>query len=124
MRLLLDSQIVIWAMVDNKLLRPRVREAIARADLVHVSAASLWEIAIKRARGRLSVPDDLTDLIERAGFVPLAVTPRHGWAAGSLPRLHNDPFDRMIVAQAISEGLTIVTTDRRMREYGVPTLAA
>lgn len=124
MRLLLDSQVVIWAMIDTKLLRPDVRESIAAADVVHVSAASLWEIAIKRAKGRLSVPDDLIELIGRAGFTPLAITERHGWAAGSLPRLHNDPFDRIIVAQAIAEGLTIVTSDRRMREYGVPILAA
>ncbi len=124
MRLLLDSQVVIWAMVDAGLLRPLVRESIAAADIVHVSAASLWEIAIKRAKGRLDVPDDLIELIGRAGFVPLAITERHGWAAGSLPSLHSDPFDRMLVAQAMAEGLTIVTSDRRMRDYGVPILAA
>lgn len=124
MRLLLDSQILIWAMVDDARLRIHVREAMLTAEVVHVSAASIWEIAIKRQKGRLSVPDDLVDLVDRAGFHALSVTMEHGWLAGSLPRLHEDPFDRVIIAQAIAEGLTIATSDRRMHEYGVPVIAA
>lgn len=124
MRLLLDSQVLIWAMVDDIRLRAHVREAMLAADVVHVSAASVWEIAIKRAKGRLSVPDDLMERVAQAGFEALSVTLEHGWLAGSLPRLHDDPFDRVIVAQAIAEGLTIATSDRRMRDYGVPVLAA
>lgn len=124
MRLLLDSQVLVWVMVDDDRLREHVRDAIRSADLVQVSAASVWEIAIKRAQGRLSVPEDLIERIERAGFETLAVTSNHGWLAAALPRHHADPFDRMLVAQAISEGLTIATSDRRMREYGVPVIAA
>ncbi len=124
MRLLLDSQILIWAMVDDPRLRTHVREAMLTAEVVHVSAASIWEIAIKREKGRLTVPDDLIDRVDRAGFESLSVTIEHGWLAGSLPRLHDDPFDRVIVAQAIAEGLTIATSDRRMRDYGVPVIAA
>lgn len=124
MRLLLDSQILVWAMVDDDRLREHLREAIRTADVVHVSAASVWEIAIKREQGRLSVPDDLIDRINRAGFQTLSVTSDHGWLAAGLPRLHKDPFDRMLVAQAISEGLTIATSDRRLRDYGVPVIAA
>jgi len=124
MRLLLDSQILIWAMVDDPRLRTHVREAMLTAEVVHVSAASIWEIAIKREKGRLTVPDDLIDRVDRAGFESLSVTIEHGWLAGSLPRLHDDPFDRVIVAQAIAEGLTIATSDRRMSDYGVPVIAA
>lgn len=124
MRLLLDSQILIWAMADDARLRIHVREAMQTAEVVHVSAASIWEIAIKRQKGRLSVPDDLVDRVGQAGFQALPVTIEHGWLAGSLPHLHDDPFDRVIVAQAIAEGLTIATSDRRMREYGVPVIAA
>jgi PIN domain nuclease of toxin-antitoxin system len=124
MRLLIDSQILIWAMVDDARLRSHLREAMQAAEVVHVSAASIWEIAIKRRKGRLSVPDDLVERVDRAGFRALSVTIEHGWLAGSLPRLHDDPFDRVIVAQAIAEGLTIATSDRRIQAYGVPTIAA
>lgn len=124
MRLLLDSQVFVWTMADDARLGPRVRAAIRSADDVFVSAASIWEIAIKRARGRLTVPDDLIDRARGAGYETLPVTSDHGWLAGSLPLHHGDPFDRMIVAQAIAEGLTVATSDRRIREYGVPVLAA
>lgn len=123
MRLLLDTQVLIWILVDDRRLRPPIREAIATADVVHISAASIWEISIKRAQGRLSVPDDLLDRVRASAIEPLAVTMEHGWLAGGLPMHHTDPFDRAIVAQAISEGLTIVTSDRRIREYGIPVLA-
>lgn len=124
MRVLLDTQVLIWSLLDDPRLSTEIRRAIAAAELVNSSAASIWEIAIKRAQGRLSVPDDLLDRARRAGFEPLPISAEHGWLAGSLPRLHADPFDRVIVAQAITEGLTIATTDRRIIEYGVPVLAA
>ena len=124
MRLLLDSHVLVWTLADDARLKPSVRAVIRDADDVYVSAASIWEIAIKRAQGRLTVPDDLIDRLQLAGYEVLLVTASHGWLAGSLPMHHADPFDRMIVAQAISEGLTIATGDRRIREYGVPVLAA
>lgn len=124
MRLLLDSQILVWAMSDASRLKPAIRVSIDEADVSYVSAATFWEIAIKRARGRLDVPDDLFAFVGRAGFEVLDITSHHGWMAGSLPRLHGDPFDRVLVAQAIVEGLTLVTSDRRIQEYGVPVLAA
>jgi PIN domain nuclease of toxin-antitoxin system len=123
-RLLLDSQVFIWSMTDPSLIVPAIRRAIDDAAIVHVSAASFWEISIKRARGRLEVPDDLFAFVDRAGYEALDITSQHGWLAGSLPRLHGDPFDRVLVAQAIVEGLTIVTSDRRIQEYGVPVLFA
>ncbi len=124
MRLLIDSQVLIWILVDHPRLKPPIRELVTSADVVRVSAASIWEISIKRAQGRLSVPDDLLDRVRTSAIEPLAVTMEHGWLAGGLPMFHADPFDRLIVAQAISEGLTIVTSDRRIREYGVPVIAA
>jgi len=91
---------------------------------VWVSAVSPWEIEIKRAVGRLDAPDDVIDEIGRAGFSPLPITFEHGVAAGRLPLHHGDPFDRLLVAQAQLEGLTIVTRDPAFERYQVALLAA
>jgi PIN domain nuclease of toxin-antitoxin system len=123
-RLLLDTHVVLWWWDDDKRLSAEAREAVAVATDVRVSAASVWERGIKRALGRLDLPADYVDHVERAGFRPLAVTLRHAAAAGELPRHHDDPFDRMLVAQARLEDLTLVTADRRLPDYGVPILAA
>jgi PIN domain nuclease of toxin-antitoxin system len=89
---------------------------------VFFSAASIWEIAIKRASGKLNVPEDLLDTMEQRGFIELPVLSRHAILAGALPSHHGDPFDRMLVAQAQSEGFTIVTRDERIAAYDVPVL--
>ena len=89
---------------------------------VFVSVVSVWEIAIKRARGKLSFATPIVDTIGRLGFQILSVTGSHAEHAGACPRHHNDPFDRMLVAQAILEGLLLGTTDRAMRRYSVPML--
>lgn len=88
----------------------------------YVSAASIWEIAIKRASGKLEVPDDLMDKVAAARFAELRITFKHALLAGTLPPHHTDPFDRMIVAQAQSEGLTVITRDERIAAYDVPLL--
>lgn len=124
MRLLLDTQILVWIMVDDARLRQATRATLQAADAIHVSTASIWEISIKRSQGRLTVPSDLLDRVRASTIEPLGVTIEHGWLAGGLPMIHADPFDRMIIAQAIAEGMTIVTSDRRMRDYGVPVIAA
>ncbi len=124
MKVLLDTQIMVWITVDDARLRPATRAALESADAIYLSTASIWEISIKRAQGRLTVPDDLLDRVRASAIEPLPVTMEHGWLAGGLPMLHTDPFDRMIIAQAIAEGMTLVTSDRRMREYGVPIIAA
>ena len=124
MRLLIDTQVLIWILIDHPRLKSPIRDLVTSSDRVHVSTASIWEISIKRAQGRLSVPDDLVDRVRTSAIEAIPVTMEHGWLAGGLPMLHADPFDRLIVAQAIAEGLTIVTSDRRIREYGVPTIAA
>jgi PIN domain nuclease of toxin-antitoxin system len=91
---------------------------------VLVSAASAWEIAVKQSVGKLRIPDDLDDQLRLARFLPLPVTIAHGLAVASMPLHHRDPFDRLLVAQARLENLTIVTRDPRIAAYDVPTLAA
>ena len=91
---------------------------------VFVSAATAWEISIKQEAGKLDAPTDLDRQVDVSGFEPLPITIAHACAAAILPRHHRDPFDRMLVAQAASEGLTIVTRDPRMAAYGVATLQA
>ena len=124
MRLLLDTHAVLWWFADSPALSPAAKQAVASSAEVWVSAASVWEIAIKRALGKLEAPDDVAGAMEDSGFRPLPIVVPHAVVAGALPRHHDDPFDRMLVAQAQVEGLTIVTSDRRIPQYGVAVLAA
>lgn len=123
MRFLLDTHALLWWLADEGL-TDQAKDAIADpANLVMVSAASAWEISIKKALGKLAAPDDLERQVDESGFTPLAISITHGLAAGQLPRLHDDPFDRMLIAQAFAEGLTVVTNDKRFSEYDVPTMS-
>jgi len=115
---------MLWWLDDDKRLATAARDEIIVAEEVRVSAASVWEIGVKRALGRLDVPADYLDHVERTRFRPLAISFEHAEVAGALPRHHDDPFDRMLVAQSRIEGLTLVTADRRLVEYGVAVLAA
>lgn len=124
MRLLLDTHVVLWALAKAGQLSERAAAVILREDEVFVSAASLWEIEIKRALGKLDAPDDLEVVIEASGFRSLPIAFRHATRAGALPRHHGDPFDRMLVAQAQLEGLTLVTSDAAIAAYQVAVLPA
>lgn len=125
MNLLLDTHVLLWWLADDPNLSSPARRAISdRASRVVVSAATAWEMAIKQALGKLEVPDDLDAVLESGGFTSLPITIAHALVAGALPRHHDDPFDRMLVAQALSEGLTVVTADTRLEAYGVAVLAA
>jgi PIN domain nuclease of toxin-antitoxin system len=123
-RLLLDTHALLWWLADEGL-SSQARDAIADpANLVVVSAASAWEISIKKALGKLAAPDDLEQQVHTGGFVPLQISIAHGTSAGQLAGHHDDPFDRMLIAQAIAEGLTIITRDKRFEDYGVAVLSA
>jgi len=123
--LLLDTHALLWWLSSDPSLSPAAREAIARPDAdVAVSAASAWEISIKTALGKLTAPGDLEAQLARHRFTPLPITVAHALLAGSLPGHHDDPFDRMLVAQARTERMTLVTRDPRIGLYGVPTVPA
>lgn len=124
MRLLLDTHILLWWLSDHTSLPMAARVAIqAPSSDVFVSAASAWEIAIKRALGKLDFPiAQFAEILTAEGFEPLGIAVDHAVIAGGLPLHHNDPFDRMLVAQAQHEGLTLVTIDPMIRRYAVAVL--
>lgn len=123
MRLLLDSQTVLWWVgIDRERLSERMRLAIDEAEEVFVSVASVWELEIKRSLGKLAFADDAWAQVEALGVGWLPIDLGDTLAAAKLPRHHGDPFDRMIVAQALVRDLTLVTSDRRLADYEVPIL--
>lgn len=123
-RLLLDTHAFVWWLTDDPALGEKAREAIADPGaVVYVSAASIWEIAIKAQLGRIDILDaDLVAEIAANDFAELPIAARHADRAGRLPPHHADPFDRMLVAQAQLEGLVCVTRDPTFEAYGVPVL--
>ncbi len=122
MRLLLDTHAFLWWRADDRRLGKRARAAIADADVVFVSAATAWEAAIKAALGRLQYPDTIEMGVEASGFEKLPISLAHAEWAARLPLHHRDPFDRILVAQAQAEGLSLVTDDRKILRYDVPVL--
>ena len=125
MRLLLDTHALLWSLAAPERLDPDARQAIEDArSAVLVSAASVWEMAIKAALGKLTTPDDLDDQLRLNRFDVLPITLAHARAVEHLPPLHRDPFDRMLVVQAQVEGLTLVTRDRLVQQYAVPWMRA
>ncbi len=120
MHLLLDTHTLIWWLAKNSTLSNTAKDAVSNPDnIVFVSAASAWEIAIKKSLGKLQAPDDLKQQLEKQRFTPLAINIDHGLAIKQLPHHHKDPFDRILIAQAIHEGLTIVSRDRIFKSYDV-----
>lgn len=119
-RLLVDTHVLLWWLTDDRNLSEPAREQIADpANEPLVSVASLWEIAIKRSLGKLAAPDDLPGRIETEGFSWLALGADHAWEVRRLPMHHHDPFDRLLVAQAMLERVPVVTADERFQAYGV-----
>ena len=125
MSLLLDTQALLWWLADDPALTPAARTAIRAAGTpVFVSAATAWEISIKQALGKLEAPDDLEAALAASRFQLLPITVAHALAAGRLPCHHDDPFDRMLIAQAQYAQLTVVTHDPQFRLYDVAILWA
>ena len=110
--MLLDTHVLIWLLEGDDRLGATAREALVAAHAVHVSAASLWEVAIKVELGRMQAPEDLPGLVSRSGLQHLPVTGEHAWAVRSVVLPHRDPFDRLLLAQASVEALPLVTADR------------
>jgi PIN domain nuclease of toxin-antitoxin system len=124
-RLLLDTHAFLWWLQDDPRLGPAGRGAIEKPEnLVFVSAASAWEIALKRALGKLEAPGDIGEWIDGNSFTRLPIEVDHAVAAAGLPDHHRDPFDRLLVAQAQLEGLTLVADDERIARYDVALLDA
>jgi PIN domain nuclease of toxin-antitoxin system len=118
MRLLLDTHIFLWAVAGSPSLKPAARRLIESAEQVYVSAASIWEIAIKARLGKLSAdPDELLAAIDASGFTELPVLARHAMGVARLPLHHNDAFDRLLIAQAMAEPLRLLAADATLSPY-------
>ena len=124
-RLLLDTHVLLWWLADDEALGMQTRALIADTrNEVLVSAATVWEMSIMRAKGLLETPDDMDAVVAGEGFSALPISLRHAQQAGALPDLHRDPFDRMLIAQAQSEGLELLTVDAVIPQYGIRCLSA
>jgi PIN domain nuclease of toxin-antitoxin system len=122
-KFLLDTHVLLWWLSDNKSLTTKAATAIRNGEnTICVSAATAWEISIKRALGKLKAPDDLEKVLASNSFQQLPISLQHSLVAGALPHHHDDPFDRMLIAQAKTEQLTIISHDVRMEQYGVSIL--
>ena len=125
MQLLLDTHALLWWLSDDPRLGLEARVRIGAAGTaVFVSAATAWEIAIKRAAGKIEAAWDIRAEVEAEGFLELSIDLEHAVAAAELPKHHGDPFDRMLVAQARSEGMWLVTCNDAIRRYDVPWIDA
>jgi PIN domain nuclease of toxin-antitoxin system len=119
MRLLLDTHVFLWAVTANRRLTAGTREFLSRADVIYVSAASIWEIAIKARLGKIDADAaSLVGAIDGSGFRELPVSAHHAAAVAKLPPHHSDPFDRLLLAQAFLEPLRLVTADPVLSAYG------
>lgn len=122
MSLLADTHVLLWLLAgERRRFGPQALESMRQGATV-ISAATVWEISIKRSIGKLQAPANLLDVLLRAGLQLLSITGAHAARVGELPDLHRDPFDRMLVAQAQLEQLTILTADAKISRYAVPTV--
>ncbi|MFE9043292.1 type II toxin-antitoxin system VapC family toxin [Streptomyces sp. NPDC007818] len=121
MKLLLDTHVVLWWLEGS--LPDETRERLAHERWVYMSAVTPWEISVKQATGKLDAPADVAERARDTQFLALPITAEHGVQAGLLPHHHRDPFDRILIAQARTEGLTLVTRDKNIPLYDVPVLS-
>jgi PIN domain nuclease of toxin-antitoxin system len=121
-RYLLDSHILIWLDSGNDRITPAILETLRHAEQRYLSAATAWELGLKQSAGKLRLRAPIGTMLESFRLTELSVSIRHGDRAVLLPLIHRDPFDRLLVAQALVEGLILVTGDKKLAEYGVPVL--
>ena len=125
MKLLLDTHTLLWWLDDNPTLSSKARQAISREkNIIYVSAVSAWEIAIKKSLGKLEAPDNLQEVCASNDFIELPISMKHALIVTRLPKHHEDPFDRLLIAQAMSEKLTLVTRDARIINYDIAIIEA
>jgi PIN domain nuclease of toxin-antitoxin system len=122
--LLLDTHVVLWWLSDDPTLGDDIKNRLDNEPDVYLSAATIWEVAIKQAAGKLPEPTGLPERIQESGFIPLPISFDHAIIAARLPMIHRDPFDRMLIAQAQFEDLTLVTRDENCQKYEVAILPA
>ncbi len=124
-KILVDTRVLLWWLSDNKSLGQVARQLMADPrNEIFVSAATSWEISIKKKKGLLVVPDDIDGMVEDEGFSKLPITLFHGEQAGVLEEIHQDPFDRMLIAQAQSNALELLTVDEIIPKYSVRVIDA
>jgi PIN domain nuclease of toxin-antitoxin system len=121
--LLLDTHVILSWLADDPSLSDELKTRLDTEPQAYVSSATIWEVAVKQAAGKIVEPADLPERIRRSGFRGLAINFEHAMVAGRLPLIHRDPFDRMLVAQAQCEHLTLVTGDPHCQKYDVAILA-
>lgn len=121
--MLLDTHVALWGLAGDPELSDEFLDRLRHDPDIYLSPVTVWEVAIKHALGKLPGPADLPQRVRDMGFRELPITGAHAIVAGRLPRHHSDPFDRMLVAQATVEGLTLATRDRNVQRYEVDTLA-
>lgn len=123
MKVLLDTHVLVWWLTDAKQLARQAREVIAApTNVVFVSAVSVWELRVKASLGKVKLPADFAEVLAEQPFEPLAMTMAHAHALRQLPMHHRDPFDRMLITQARSDGLTLLTHDEVVSQYEVEHL--
>lgn len=122
MSLLLDTHVVLWWLDDSPALTDELKGRLDQQPDVYLSAATVWEVTIKQSIGKIIEPVGLPEIIKDCGFRHLPITADHAVAAGRLPLIHRDPFDRILIAQARCEGLTLATHDPWIHKYDVDLL--
>jgi PIN domain nuclease of toxin-antitoxin system len=125
MKYLLDTHTLLWWLDDNPTLSRKARQVISsEKNIICVSAVNAWEIAIKKSLGKLEAPDNLEEVIELNNFIHLPISIAHALDIGKLPNHHDDPFDRLLIAQAKLEKLTLITRDANIIKYDIAVVEA
>ena len=125
MQYLLDTHIILWWLTEPEKISPKARKIISdKNNIIYTSSVSYWEMAIKKSIGRLTLPNNILEILLNEGFKMLPLTPEESLGVADLPLLHQDPFDRMLVIQAKLHDLVLITQDKKIMDYPLITLKA